>query len=69
MTAKPDSPCIDVCVIDPSSRLCRACLRTIDEITAWGRMTPEARREVMATLPDRAPQLSPAAPLPSLGRK
>ena len=29
-----ESPCIDVCVIDPQSRLCKGCLRSIDEITA-----------------------------------
>lgn len=48
-----ESPCIKVCVVHPEARLCTGCLRSIDEITAWSRMTPEARREVMADLPTR----------------
>lgn len=48
-----ESPCIKVCVVHPEARLCTGCLRSIDEITAWSRMTPEARREVMADLPAR----------------
>ncbi|QFU08470.1 hypothetical protein PARPLA_03071 [Rhodobacteraceae bacterium THAF1] len=48
-----ESPCIKVCVIHPASRLCTGCLRSIDEITEWSRMTPEARAEVMAELPTR----------------
>lgn len=53
-----DSPCVKVCVIHPESRLCTGCLRTIDEIGAWSRMTPEARRTVMAELPARAGQIT-----------
>ena len=48
-----ESPCIKVCVIHPASRLCTGCLRSIDEITEWSRMTPEARRAVMDALPGR----------------
>ncbi|MCV3272574.1 DUF1289 domain-containing protein [Roseobacter sinensis] len=53
-----ESPCIKVCVIQPEVRLCTGCLRSIDEITAWSRMSPEARRTVMAELPSRQGQLS-----------
>ena len=53
-----ESPCIKVCVIHQESRLCTGCLRTIDEITAWSRMTPEARRTVMADLPLRSGQIT-----------
>ena len=49
-----DSPCIKVCVIEPVSRLCTGCLRTLDEIAAWGRMGDDDRRKVMAALPSRA---------------
>ncbi len=48
-----ESPCVQICVIHPESRLCTGCLRSIDEITVWSRMTPEARRAVMAELPGR----------------
>ena len=56
--AEVDSPCVKVCVIEPKSRLCTGCLRTIDEIGAWSRMSPEARRLVMDTLPSRASQIT-----------
>lgn len=52
-----ESPCIKICVIHPEARLCTGCLRSIDEITAWSKMTSEARTEVMATLPARKAQL------------
>ncbi|MCC5999565.1 MAG: DUF1289 domain-containing protein [Pararhodobacter sp.] len=49
-----ESPCVQICVIHPESRICTGCYRTIDEITAWSRLTPQARRAVMADLPGRA---------------
>lgn len=52
-----ESPCIKICVIHPEARLCTGCLRSIDEITAWSRMTPETRRAVMAELPARQGKL------------
>lgn len=54
-----ESPCINICQIDRDSRLCIGCARTIDEIAAWGSMTPEARRRVMDDLPRR--RAGPAA--------
>lgn len=53
-----ESPCVKICVIHPDTRLCTGCLRTIDEITQWSRMSTDARRAVMAELPARAPQLT-----------
>ncbi len=52
-----DSPCIKVCVVHPQERICTGCLRTIDEITRWSRMSPDERKTIMATLPERAPRL------------
>lgn len=49
-----ESPCVKLCVIHPEARICAGCHRSIDEITAWSRMSPEARRAVMAELPSRA---------------
>ncbi|THH38234.1 DUF1289 domain-containing protein [Aliishimia ponticola] len=48
-----ESPCVQVCVIHPETRLCVGCARSIDEIGGWSRMTPEARRDVMEDLPNR----------------
>lgn len=49
-----DSPCIKICVVHPASRLCTGCLRSIDEIGAWSRMSAEQRQAIMAELPGRA---------------
>ncbi|MCZ0960337.1 DUF1289 domain-containing protein [Paracoccus benzoatiresistens] len=51
-----ESPCIKVCVIDPASGLCTGCLRSLDEIAAWSRLSPDARRLIMAELPARKSQ-------------
>lgn len=53
-----ESPCVRVCVVHPEARLCVGCLRSLDEIAAWSRMTPETRRAIMAELPARAGQLA-----------
>ncbi len=52
-----ESPCVNVCVLHPEARLCIGCYRTGEEITRWARMTPEERRDVMSTLPNRAASL------------
>ena len=52
-----ESPCVKICVVHPVERLCTGCLRTIDEITRWSRMSSEDRAAVMADLPARAPRL------------
>ena len=56
--AEVESPCIKICVIHAESRLCTGCLRSIDEIAAWSRMSPEARSAVMEELPNRAGQIT-----------
>lgn len=53
-----ESPCIKICVIHPEARLCTGCLRSIDEITQWSKMTPEARRTVMGELPSRTGKIT-----------
>ena len=50
-----ESPCVKVCVVNPSTGLCLGCGRSIDEISRWSRMTPEERREITAALPGRNP--------------
>lgn len=52
-----ESPCVKICLVHPEERICTGCLRTLEEIAGWGRMTPEARRAVMAELPSRAGRL------------
>jgi predicted Fe-S protein YdhL (DUF1289 family) len=49
-----ESPCIKICVIHPEARICTGCLRSIDEIGLWSKMSAEERREIMEALPARA---------------
>ncbi|PTE21995.1 DUF1289 domain-containing protein [Cereibacter changlensis] len=53
-----ESPCVKLCVIHPEERLCLGCFRTIEEISAWSRLSPDERRSVMADLPSREPRLA-----------
>ncbi len=55
--AEVESPCVKICVIHPEARLCTGCLRSIEEITIWSKLSPEARRAVMEDLPNRQGQL------------
>ncbi|MBC7738158.1 MAG: DUF1289 domain-containing protein [Candidatus Saccharibacteria bacterium] len=56
--AEVDSPCIKVCVIHPEERLCVGCLRTIEEIATWSRLSAVERQAVTTDLPSRAAKLT-----------
>jgi len=47
------SPCVGVCQLDPHSGLCLRCLRSLDEISAWSRISPDEQRQVLATVAER----------------
>ncbi len=53
------SPCVMVCTVDGASGLCLGCLRTLQEIATWSRMTDEGRADVMADLPGRKSRIDP----------
>lgn len=55
---EPESPCVRICVIHPQARLCTGCLRTIDEITNWPKMSTEERRALLEALPARKGQIA-----------
>ena len=48
------SPCTNVCVIDRASGYCMGCLRTIEEISAWGGADDRWKRSVIEALSRRA---------------
>ena len=48
------SPCASVCRMDMGSGLCEGCLRTLDEIGAWGRLDEGGKRQVWTRLAERA---------------
>lgn len=47
------SPCIKICMIDPVSKLCQGCGRTLQEIAQWSRLSEAERLAIMATLKER----------------
>ncbi|MEL0128720.1 MAG: DUF1289 domain-containing protein [Paracoccaceae bacterium] len=49
-----ESPCVKICVIHPSERLCTGCHRTIEEISAWSRLPQIERDKIINELPERA---------------
>jgi predicted Fe-S protein YdhL (DUF1289 family) len=48
-----ESPCIKVCTVDPTSKLCIGCGRSLAEIAAWSQYSADERRRIMANLPQR----------------
>ena len=51
------SPCINVCKMSSVTGLCEGCLRTIDEIVAWGRADDAYKRAVWAEIRRREAQI------------
>jgi uncharacterized protein len=48
-----ETPCVAVCMIDPRTKLCFGCGRTLPEIARWHAMESAERLAVMARLPTR----------------
>ena len=49
----PPSPCLGICLMDPATRQCRGCRRTVEEIARWYDATPAEKREILAALETR----------------
>lgn len=49
------SPCLNVCLLDERSQRCVACLRTLDEIGGWSRLSDADKLAVWAQLDTREP--------------
>ena len=49
-----DSPCIKLCSIHPSERICVGCYRSMEEIGAWSSLSSEVRLDIMNELPSRS---------------
>ncbi len=48
-----ETPCIAVCMMDPRTKLCFGCGRTLPEIARWHRMETTERLAVMEGLAAR----------------
>ncbi len=51
--AMPASPCRGICLMDPATRMCRGCRRTIAEIAGWYDASPAEKRAILARLATR----------------
>lgn len=49
----PVSPCLGICLMDPRTRTCRSCLRTIEEIAGWYEASPTEKRAIIGRLAER----------------
>ena len=52
----PVSPCVGVCTLDPVSRFCIGCARSIEEIAQWPSLSAQQKRRIIAQLPTRFAQ-------------
>ena len=48
-----ESPCVEVCRMDPAKEVCAGCWRTLDEIARWRDMSDAERRSVLAAVATR----------------
>ena len=48
-----ESPCVDICQLDPSSGICLGCFRTMEEISVWIEMSDDDKREILRLDKDR----------------
>jgi uncharacterized protein len=55
----PVSPCLGICLMDPATRTCRGCLRTVEEIAGWYEATAAEKRAILARLAERRAQAEP----------
>jgi predicted Fe-S protein YdhL (DUF1289 family) len=46
------SPCIKICVLD-AHNVCVGCGRSLSEIAAWSRLSPEEQREICRVAAER----------------
>ena len=42
-----ESPCINICELDPNTNLCLGCNRTIEEITNWSTMNDSNKKKIL----------------------
>jgi predicted Fe-S protein YdhL (DUF1289 family) len=50
MEPNPASPCLGICLMDPKTRMCRRCRRTIEEIAGWYTASPAEKRAILDRL-------------------
>ena len=59
---RAQSPCVDVCRLDPRTGWCLGCGRTATEIGAWVKLSPFRRKRLERELARRLVRLGPRTP-------
>ncbi|HMT79457.1 MAG TPA: DUF1289 domain-containing protein [Azonexus sp.] len=60
------SPCRALCQMDPVAKLCRGCLRTIEEITLWSQLSDTERTTVLHNIDERRLDYDPSDAEPTI---
>lgn len=55
-----ESPCIGVCRLDPASRICLGCGRSLEEIAKWTQLDNLQKKQVLKLLEARLKRLEQA---------
>jgi predicted Fe-S protein YdhL (DUF1289 family) len=58
-----ESPCINICQIDPTTRMCAGCYRSLEEIAAWADASDATKRLILSAVAQRREKLDPDADL------
>ena len=48
-----ESPCIDICRMNPATGFCEGCFRTIPEITEWSRASDGRKQDILVEVASR----------------
>ena len=59
---RAQSPCVDVCRLDPRTGWCLGCGRTAAEIGAWAKLSPFRRKRLERELARRVAKLGQHVP-------
>jgi len=44
------TPCVNLCTVNPATKICQGCKRTLDEIASWIHLTDNQRQEIVNQL-------------------
>jgi predicted Fe-S protein YdhL (DUF1289 family) len=51
------SPCVEICQLDPVSGMCLGCFRTMDEIATWIELTDIEKQSVLLNAQKRKSEM------------
>ena len=54
-----ESPCVEICQLDPDQGLCVGCFRTMSEISAWAEMSNSEKSDTLRSAKERQALMLP----------